>query len=205
MASQLGPLVDSRTIEPHNHTSGEVSEGQTLRIVDVAGQQVADFVAIKLGDPTEYLDCVYTNWLLERWKWGEGDTVYTNHMNPLWTITEDTCGTHYSGGGFCSRDAREHYGIDSERGCRDTIEDALAEHGIEPHYLQSVSCFNVFMNVDYSPDGTWVIKEPLTEPGDHIDFRAEMDLLWAVSVCAWPETVNGEQSTPLRFELYDAT
>jgi uncharacterized protein len=68
-----------------------------------------------------------------------------------------------------------------------------------------VSCFNVFMNVDYSPDGTWVIKEPLTEPGDHIDFRAEMDLLWAVSVCAWPETVNGEQSTPLRFELYDAT
>src|SRR5262245_19289849 len=130
MASKLGELVDSRTIQPHNHATGEVKKGQTLRIVDDEGQQVADFVTIKLNDPTEYCDCVYTNWMNDRWRWREGDTIYTNHMNPLWTITEDKGGTHYTGGGFCSRDARKHYGYDSERGYRDTIEDAFAEHGI---------------------------------------------------------------------------
>ena len=203
MASKLGELVDSRTIQPHNHASGEVKKGQTLRIVDDEGQQVADFVAIKLGDPTEYQDCVYTNWRLDRWKWREGDTIYTNHMNELWTITEDKGKTHYTGGGFCSRDARELYEYDSERGCRDTLEDAFAEHDIEPHYLQSVSCFNVFMNVDYAPDGSWEIKEPLTEAGDYIDLRAEMDLMWAVSVCAWRDIVNGKKLTPMTFELYE--
>ena len=31
-----------------------------------------------------------------------------------------------------------------------------------------------------------------------------MDLTWMVSVCAWPEVVNGDKPTPLRFETYDA-
>jgi len=84
------------------------------------------------------------------------------------------------------------------------LEDAFADHGIPAHYLQSVSCFNVFMNVDYAPDGRWQIREPVTKAGDYIDLRAEMDLMWAVSVCAWPEVVNGTKPTSLRFETYAA-
>ena len=204
MASQLGLLLNSLTAQAHTHATGTLKKGQTLRIVDVEGKQVADFVSIKPGDPTEYLDCVYTNWLLSRWKWREGDTIFTNHMNPMWTITDDKLGNHYTGGGFCSRDARIRFVNDHQKGCRDVLEDAFADHGIEPHYLQSVSCFNVFMTVDYSLDGAWVIKEPLTKAGDYIDLRAEMDLLWAVSVCFWPAVVNGATPTPLRFETYDA-
>jgi uncharacterized protein YcgI (DUF1989 family) len=140
----------------------------------------------------------------ERWRWHEGDVIYTNHLNPLWTITEDHGGTHYTGGGFCSRDARIKFGVDDQKGCRDTIEDAYKSQGIDPRLLQSVSCFNIFMNVDYAPDGRWLFAEPLTKPGDYIDLRAEMDLMWFVSVCFWPKVVNGEKPTPLSFETYDA-
>jgi hypothetical protein len=31
-----------------------------------------------------------------------------------------------------------------------------------------------------------------------------MDLTWMVSVCAWPEVVNGNKPTPLRLESYDS-
>ena len=140
--------------------------------------------------------------LNNRWKWGEGTTIFTNHMNPLWTITDDKIGVHYTGGGFCSRDARKLLLQDDQKGCRDLLEEALAGQGIEPHFLQSISCFNVFMNLDYAPDGSWITEYPLTQPGDYIDLRAEMDLLWAVSVCIWPG-VNSEEPSPLRFETYN--
>ena len=69
--------------------------------------------------------------------------------------------------------------------------------------MQSVSCFNVFINVGYDPDGSRVLREPKSKAGDFIDLRAEMYLLWLVSVCYWPQIVNGSKPTPLRFESYE--
>lgn len=203
MTQNLGRLLNSQTIQPHHYGFGMLKKGQTLRIVDVEGQQVADFVSLRLNEPTEYLDCVYTNWLLNRWRWHAGDTIYTNLMNPMLTITADTVDDHYTGGGFCSRVARRLFKIDDEKGCRDTLEDAFEANGIAKVHLQSVSCFNVFMNVGYDPDGSWVLREPKSKAGDFIDLRAEMDLLWLVSVCYWPQIVNGSKPTPLRFESYE--
>lgn len=202
--AKLGKLLDGRTIPAHHFVTGHLKKGQTLRIVDVEGKQVADFVSVKEGDASEYLDCIYTNWCLGRWKWGQDDVIYTNHMNPMWTITDDKIGNHYTSGGFCSRDARKLFLKDDQKGCRDTIEDGFRHEGLDPRLLQSVSCFNIFMTVDYAPNGEWVIREPLTKPGDYIDMRAEMDLTWVASVCFWPQVVNGDKPTPLRFESYDA-
>ena len=205
MPSQLGELIETQTIAAHQGGTGTAKKGQTLRIIDVEGQQVADFVTIKAGDPTEYLDCVYTSWDSGRYKWREGDAIMTNHLNPLWTITDDRTANHYTGGGFCSRDARRRYIDNEERGCRDVIGDEYVKNNLDPNLLQSVSCFNIFMTVNYTQDGEWKIDLPVTKPGDYIDLRAEMDLMWMVSVCAWPEVVNGAKPTPLRFELYDAS
>jgi uncharacterized protein YcgI (DUF1989 family) len=58
------------------------------------------------------------------------------------------------------------------------------------------------MNVAYEPDGRWEIYQPKSKAGDYIDLRAEMDLFWVSSVCFWPEVVNGDKPTPLRFETY---
>ena len=204
MSSALGEQLDSVTVPAQQGGSGFVKKGQTLRIVDIEGQQIADFVAIKENEPTEFLDCLYTNWQLGRYLWNEGDCVYTNHMNALWTITDDKIGNHYTGGGFCSRDACKLYLNDDGPGCRDTIQAEFEKHGLDPNLLQSVSCFNVFMVVNYTADGDWTIGAPLTKAGDYIDIRAEMDLMWAVSVCAWPEVANGPEPTPMRFETYAA-
>lgn len=204
MSSTLGELRNSVTIEPHTGGSGSLQKGQTLRIIDVEGEQVADFVSIKLDDPLEYLDCVYTSWHLGRYKWREGDTIRTNNMNDMWTITDDKTNNHYTGGGFCSSVARKLYCDIGGPGCRDVLREQYTNNGFDPNLLQSVSCFNIFMTVNYTPAGEWIIDRPITKAGDYIDLRAEMDLTWLVSVCAWPEVVNGEQPTPLRFETYDS-
>ncbi len=204
MTSLLGTLAHSITVQPGTYGVDTIKQGQTLRIVDVEGGQVADFISMKHNDPTEYLDCAYTNMVNDRWRWLQGSRIVSNHLNPLWTITDDKTGVHFTGGGFCSNDARKKFlnPKDETKGCRDCLEEALAEYGIEPHFLQSVSCFNVFMNLEYLPNGSWQAKEPVTKAGDYIELRAEMDLLWAVSVCIWPFVSDGSPS-PLRFEIYN--
>ena len=204
MSDTPGKLIDTTTIQAHHGGHGHIKKGQTLRIVDVEGQQVADFVAVKTGDPNEFQDCVYTSWHHGRYKWQEGDTIRSNLMNDMWTIAGDRTANHYTGGGFCSNAARRLYLRSDENGCRDTIQEEYRKLGIDPNYLQSVACFNIFMTVIYSPEGDWLIDRPVTKAGDYIDLRAEMDLTWMVSVCAWPEVVNGDKPTPLRFETYDA-
>jgi uncharacterized protein len=201
-----GTLAHEEVVQPGDGTVGEVKKGQILRIVDLEGQQVADFCSWSLEDPAEYCDMIYSTFLKGSWKLTEGDTLITKRCRPLWTIVNDTCGVHYSGGGFCSRDSNEELDI-HQPGCRDTLEEQLAKHGLSPLYLSPSACFNVFMNFPYYPDGRWEILAPATGPGDHIDLRAEMDVLWAVSVCNFPgpPPCNGERPTPLKFELYDPT
>jgi uncharacterized protein YcgI (DUF1989 family) len=155
-----------------------MKKGQVLRIIDVEGEQVADFITLRDGNPGEYLDCVYTNYVLGRWKWRKGDVIYTNEMRPMWTMVDDTVELHYTGGGYCSRALRTKYKIDNNDGCRETLQAALKANGIEPGLLRECSCFNIFMNVQYQPDGTWSIDRPKSKAGDHIDLRAEMDVLW---------------------------
>jgi len=47
------------------------------------------------------------------------------------------------------------------------------------------------MNVQYDPaTGMFVILEPVSRPGDYIEFRAEMDLLCALSAC--PDDIWGK-------------
>jgi len=196
-------LEESHIIQAGTCISGTLQKGQRFRIVDVEGGQVGDFVAQKYGDPTEYLDCAYTNWANIGWRWKEGATIFTNHMNRMWVITEDKTGVHFTGGGFCSNDARRLF-IDPEdntKGCRDCLEEVLAKDDIDPHLLQSTSCFNVFMNVEYLPDGSWLGKPPITQAGDYIELRAEMDIYWALSACLLPSANSGDPS-PLRVETY---
>jgi hypothetical protein len=39
------------------------------------------------------------------------------------------------------------------------------------------------MNVPISPDGTMTIVDGISAPGDHVELRAEMDVLCVISNC----------------------
>jgi len=203
--STVGKLLEAHTYAPGAHASGHLKAGQVLRIIDLEGEQVAALVAFRDGTSKEYQDILYSNYVIGRWKWGKGDVIYTNEMNPIWTMVDDTVEVHY-GGGYCSRALRTKYGIDDQDGCRETLREGLEALGIEPDELRENSSFCIFMNAEYKPDGTWTVTRPKSRAGDHVDLRAEMDLQWAASVCSQPPVrrpVNGDRPTPMRFEIYD--
>ncbi len=77
----------------------------------------------------------------------------------------------------------------------------MAKHGLGPEHI--VSNVNFFMSVPVAADGAVAIAEGRSNPGDHVDLRAEMDLLVVISNC--PETDNpaaGGQPTPVRVVVY---
>ena len=59
------------------------------------------------------------------------------------------------------------------------------------------------VNVPVAADGATAITEGWSRPGDHVDLRAETDVLVAVSNC--PQTrnpCNGGRPTPIRLVTY---
>ena len=50
-----GPILRDETLEARGRTAFTVGHGQTVRVVDVDGQQVADFVCFRRPDTSEKL------------------------------------------------------------------------------------------------------------------------------------------------------
>jgi uncharacterized protein YcgI (DUF1989 family) len=118
------------------------------------------------------------------------------------TVVEDSCGRHDTIYGCCSIELdKVRYGTIKTRGCRSNFEYEMAKHGLGPEHI--VSNVNFFMSVPVAADGAVTIAEGRSKPGDHVDLRAEMDLLVVISNC--PETDNpaaGGQPTPVRAIVY---
>ena len=96
-------LLD-QIIPAREYASLTLRRGETLRVIDVEGKQVADLVALSAADKGEKLSCVYSNVLNGTWKLTKGHRIFSNRANPMFLIAEDKVGLHYSGGGFCTEE-----------------------------------------------------------------------------------------------------
>ena len=56
-------------------------------------------------------------------------------------------------------------------------------------------------DVEIAPDGSISVEAPVSNPGDHIDLRAEMDLLVAITACS-AEQSNGGTFKPIDIEIF---
>lgn len=212
MAPKSGKRLDLIVGQPGDYPSGRVRRGQTLRIITPKGQQVADFCSFSLANPREQYNGPYSQMFDRSHAFTTGHRMYTNRCRLMWTITDDTCGYHYSGGGFCSNAMNNAVGMNvpgvigtpGRRGCRETVELGLAANDVSPRVLDSLSCFNFFMIIAYGRNGIYEIRRSKAKPGAYVDLRAEMDILWVCSVCQFLGSVNGDNPTELIFETYDA-
>jgi uncharacterized protein YcgI (DUF1989 family) len=60
------------------------------------------------------------------------------------------------------------------------------------------------MNVPVAGDGAMAIVDGWSKPGDHVDLRAETDVLAAVSNCPQIHNpCNGGRPTPIRLVTYE--
>jgi uncharacterized protein YcgI (DUF1989 family) len=120
-----------------------------------------------------------------------GDPLYSNRSNVMLRIIEDTVGRHDFLLTPCSADTfRIIYGDQHpHHGCFGNLARALAPYGIGPDRIPVA--FNVFMNVPIdSRTGELKVEPPLSRPGDHVTFEAEMDLIIGLTACSALQSNN---------------
>ena len=66
-------------------------------------------------------------------------------------------------------------------GGTDNLTAAMSELGLRDP--ETPAPLNLFMNIPWTEDGRLMLKEPVTKRGDHVVFRAEMDVVVAFSAC----------------------
>jgi uncharacterized protein len=188
-------------IAPKTAHALELARGEVLRVIDIDGLQVADLVAFDPDNPREHFSQGFTRAYNDKATVQVGDHLYSNLDQPLLAIVEDTVGVHDMLFPPCSRHLYEHvFGIHGKTGCREHLTSALQGYGIGFDLVTDP--FNVFMNTGIDEEGRMLIFEPHSRPGDHIDLRAERDLIVAVSACAADvNACNGGTLTSIGLEL----
>ena len=188
-------------IEPRSGTAFILKKGQRLRVTDIKGEQVSDFICFNLHDTAEYLSSGRTMDYAETIFLSTGHLFYSNRSNIMFTIKEDTVGRHDFLLTPCSADTfRIIYGHEKpHRGCFGNLSEALAPFGIKPDAIPV--CFNIFMHVSVNADtGRIDVLPPKSKAGDHILIEAEMDLVVGMTACS-AEMSNNYSFKPIGYEV----
>jgi uncharacterized protein YcgI (DUF1989 family) len=156
-------------------------EAQTLRIINVEGHQVADFIAYNADDMREALSTMHTAVSIGRLFPTTGDRLRSNRRRPIVEIMRDDTGRHDMIIAMCDPWRYEYdFNVKGHRSCSDNYLEALADWKIERHQLPHP--INFFQNMSY-PDGRVQFGESLAQPGDTLELRALINLVAAVSAC----------------------
>lgn len=187
-----------------------LAPGQTLRIVDLEGNQAADTLFYHAEDPAERYCASTTITRNKQLYLGQGTVLYSQLATPLATIVDDTCGRHDTIGGACSCEANAvRYGNDKlfHHACRDSFLLALARHcaatGQQIGKRDLAPNVNFFMNVPVTPQGGLTFADGVSAPGKHVEIRAECPLLVLISNCPQLNNpCNGWNPTPVRLLVW---
>ena len=188
-------------IPPRSGVSFIWKKGQQLKVVDIQGEQVSDFVCYNLHDTREYLSSGRTIDYAETIFLTKGHPFYSNRSNVMFEIIEDPVGRHDFLLTPCSSDTfRIIYGhTDPHRGCLGNLTESLKEYGIEADAIPI--CFNIFMHVRINGStGKISVLPPKSRAGDHILLEAKMDLIVGMTACS-AEMSNNYAFKPIGYEI----
>ena len=194
-------MLPTNIIAPRSGTAFILKTGQRLKITDIQGEQVADFICYNQHDKAEYLSSGRTMDYAETIFLTKGHPFYSNRSNILFEITEDTVGRHDFLLTPCSADTfRIIYGhTQPHQGCFGNLSKALKQYGIRPDEIPTT--FNVFMHVTVDGDsGKIVVLPPKSKAGDYIIIEAKMDLIVGLTACS-AEMSNNYSFKPIGWEI----
>lgn len=191
-----------KVIPPRSGTAFNLSRGQKLKVVDVQGEQVSDFVCFNLHDKSEYLSSGRTLDYEETIFLTKGNSFYSNRSNVMFQMLEDTVGRHDFLLAPCSAEMfKITYGhTDPHQGCFGNLKQALIEFGIQGDNIPT--CFNIFMHV--TVDGTTgklSVLPPKSKAGDFIILEAKMDLIVGMTSCSAGMS-NNFSYKPIAYEIF---
>ena len=180
----LGPIILDEIVPPRAPWSHRVGKGQILRIIDLEGNQSADFLMYAAHDDTERYSAQDTIAAQRNVYLRQGSMLYSNEGNPMALVCATDVAHHDTIGGACSCESNTlRYGFhtQSQHACVENFLSANLRYGRGKRDM--VANINWFMNVPIEADGTLGIVDGISAPGLHVDLLAQMDLTAVVSNC----------------------
>lgn len=195
-----GTVVHDETVPARAPWLHHVAAGQTLRIIDLEGNQAVDFLLYSAADDAERYSAQDTVSAQGNLFLRTGSVLRSNEGRAMMTITATPVEYHDTIGGACSCESNTlRYGhhTKSQHAC---VENFLEANLIEGRGKRDmVSNINFFMNVPVEDDGALGIVDGISAPGLTVDLRAEMDVVVVVSNCPQINNpCNAFNPTPVR-------
>ena len=190
------------TLPPQTGAAFVLPQGHRLTVIDLEGTQVSDVVLFSAADPREKLSSGKTLDFEESILISEGDHLWSNRSRRLARIDEDTNGRNDFLLAPCSPETfRIMYGHEGDHpSCFENLHTALAHFDIAPDDVPTA--FNVFMNVQFAPDGKLSVLPPTSRAGDRVTLTALDELIVGMTACS-AEDSNGGSFKPIGFEVRD--
>ena len=178
-----------------------LQKGDRLKVIDPKGEQVSDMVIFNANDKGEKLSAGKTMDFCETILITEGHYLWSNRSNKMMYIDQDTNGRNDILLAPCSPETFQiMYEFEGYHpSCFENLSNNLASFGIAPDDIPSA--FNIFMNVQFQPDGKLSVEPPTSKAGDFILFEALMDLIVGLTACS-AEQSNNHSFKPIEYEIF---
>jgi hypothetical protein len=191
-----------KVIEKQTGTAFVLKKGQKLKVIDPQGEQVSDMVLFNLEDPREKISSGKTLDFEETILITKGNFLWSNRSHKMMEILEDTNGRNDFLLAPCSPETFQimYKNPEYHPSCFENLYTNLSAYGITPDEVPTA--FNIFMNVQFAADGKLSVDPPLSKAGDYLIFKAEMDLIVALTACSAEDSNNGSFK-PINYEVID--
>ena len=175
-------VLSATVLEPGTGKAIELAAGQLLRIEQITGGQCVDFNCFSMADYREFMHAGRTR-TVHGINPTAGDFLWSAppRERPLMYILTDTAGCNDVMFPRCSANMYEsQWGFANHTNCADIQAEAIREYGLTPDDVHD--SFNLFMATRV--DGaTPAIVRQATQPGDHVELLALIDVLAIPNVC----------------------
>ncbi len=176
--------------------------GSRFRIVDVEGGQCGDLFAYATADISEYASAPHTRVHVNRLFPRPGEAFVTNRRRPILLLErDDSPGAHDMLVAACDPARYAALGIAAwHASCEENLRGAMRTFGFDR--IEVPQPINLFTNIPIMEDGWLDWRPALTQPGDSVTLRAEMDCFVVISAC--PQDIvpiNNRRPTGLALEV----
>ncbi len=209
---QPSRLEPAAALYQHTIAAGEphlvsVRRGQTVRLVDLEGNQAIDTLFYSRADVAEHYSAMQTLLAQGGIYLTTGSVLMSSEGRPMLTLVADTCGRHDTLGGACASESNQvRYAIGKKymHSCRDNFLIAMQKADIGLGKRDLAPNINFFMNVPVTPAGGLKFDDGVSAPGKYVEMRAEMDVWMLISNCPQLNNpCNGYDPTPAQVLIWD--
>ncbi|WP_448249725.1 urea amidolyase associated protein UAAP2 [Thalassotalea agariperforans] len=210
VASQLQPenAIVRDIVDAGDYYLKTIKKGQTVRILDLEGNQAADTLFYSAKDVSERYSAIDTIREQGNVYLTAGTILMTNDCNPLLKIVADTCGRHDTLGGACATESNTvRYALEKKcmHACRDSWLLAIAENEeLGLNKADITHNINFFMNVPVTSDGKLSFADGISGAGKYVELTALMDTIMLISNCPQLNNpCNAYNPTPVEILIWN--